>query len=151
MWAGISGCVCVCAHTQEKMCEVEWMYVHMFMVSVCVCVCVSRPSPLGESRVEPGGSSVQWSDAFPVQQRRHGLSSQLDHRHVFRWARRSGVALGFYGQPQQGLNVCGSVSHSVSHSLTQQFALQALVEDTAEDWQVRQSHHLTHQRAAAEH
>lgn len=48
---------------------------------------------------------------------------------------KNGAVLGFYGRPQQGLNVCGSVSHSVSPSFTSQLAVEALLEDT-EEWQV---------------
>lgn len=150
MWAGISGSVGVCraflwARCQVNMCEADWENACMCRFA-WICGGVSRPSPLGESRVEHGSSRVEWSDAYPVQQRRHGLSSQSDHRNVFRWAQRSIGVLRFHGRPQQGLNVCGAVSHSVSLSFTT-VSFRGPLEDE-EECLMRQIHHLTHQKEA---
>lgn len=75
----------MCAHCQVRMCKViERMHVGANLRECMFVGGVSRPSPLGKSRVEHGSSSVQLSDVYPVLQRRRGLSSLPDHRHIFR-------------------------------------------------------------------
>lgn len=53
----------------------------------------------------------------------------------------------FFSRSQQGLKVCGLVSHSVSLPFTSQVSVETLLEDI-EEWQLWQIHHLTCQREA---
>lgn len=109
-------CVCVCVPESEHVWD--WLRVCMY-VQICVNACSwgggSRQSPLGQSRVEHGSGSVQWSDVYPVQQRRRSLSSQADHRHIFRWARQKRCSAGLLWAATAGVK-CVWLSQSFCQS-----------------------------------
>lgn len=110
-------CACVHAHRQASMCEVDRAYARM---QVCVNACSWRGWCHGLvhwGRAEWSMAAAAYSDLMCTQSNKDNTASH--HNRITGTSLgelgRVVVLPGFYGRPQQGLNVCGSVSHSVIH------------------------------------
>lgn len=90
-------------------CRFACMHAHF----VCVWVWAAAAGGAQWGRVKHWQRTVFWCVPSPAMTLQP-LITAGSQAHVFRWARQSGAVEGLYGRPQQGLNVCGSVSHSVS-------------------------------------
>lgn len=132
--------MCVCVRTRKRACVrlIEGMHV---CADLRECMLMGWGGGCHDrvhwGRAEWSMAAAAYSDLMCTQSNKDDAASH--HSRITGTSLgelgKNGAVLGFYGRPQQGLNVCGSVSHSVSPSFTSQLAVEALLEDT-EEWQV---------------